>query len=115
MPKKKYRPAPPAHVKLLMFGSDSSVELLITVSDKSDIRAYGFAYDGVPVSMSGGKGKFHAETGVMKLLEWVMVGEPGGTMKVVVTNGDTVVASRDKSTITPPYAKGYDAFEITMP
>ena len=104
------QPAPPPHVQHLMFGS---VELLVTVSEKNDIKGYGFAYDGVAVPMSGGKGTFHAQPGT-KLLEWVMIGESNGTMKVVVTNGETVVASRDKSTIVPPETKGYDALEIEV-
>ncbi|MFL6726346.1 MAG: hypothetical protein ACJ8FS_07525 [Sphingomicrobium sp.] len=114
MSKKKGRSAPPAHFQQLLFGSPSSIELLVTVSDISDIKQYGFAYDGASVPMSRGKGTFYAQPSVTKLLEWGMRGEPGGTMKVVVTNGDTTVAKRDKSMIVPPEDSGYDAFQITV-
>lgn len=98
----------------LLFGTASSIELRVKVSDKDGIRAYGFAFDGVAVPMSRGEGRFFAPAGQKKLLEWVMVGNPGGSMKVTVTRDGNVVAQRDKSTIPPPLGKGYDALEIEV-
>jgi hypothetical protein len=105
---------PPKRVLLAMFSEhdDDGVEMQIEVSDRNGVNAYGFAYAGAPVPMSGGKGVFFASPTVEKLLEWVMVGNPGGYMKVVVKRGQTIVRQRDKSTIAPPYGEGYDAFKL---
>ena len=100
-----------------MFHADGAVEMQAKVSDKAGIDAYGFAYGGVAVPMKNGSGKFFASaTDESNLLEWVMIGDPGGTMKVVVTrisDGGTV-AERDTSTIPPPKTKGYDALQIIV-
>ena len=100
-----------------MFHADGAVEMQVKVSDKAGIQAYGFAYSGVAVPMKSGSGKFFASaTDQNNLLEWVMIGDPGGTMKVVVTRvGDGgPVAERDTSTIPPPKTKGYDALQIVV-
>lgn len=111
-PKKKPQRIP-AHVESLIFGLVAGIELRVKVSEKDGIRQYGFSIDGAPVPMTGGQGKIHAPPGVKKLLEWVMVGNPGGSMKVTVTRDGTTVKER-KSTIPPPFGKGYDAFEIEV-
>ncbi len=105
----------PSHVvKAQLTSSDDTVELKITVSDRVGITGYGFAFHGAPVSMNGGRGKFNATRNLKQNLEWVMQGAPGGTMKVVVMRGSEVLKTREKSTITPPFPKGYDAFEIEI-
>jgi len=117
MPKKrktKVAPTFPDHISAAMLGGGSSIELKIAVSDKSGVKAYGFAFDGAPVPMTNGQGKFFAPSGVEKLLEWVMIGDPNGTMKVIVTQNGTTVDERDKSTIPDGKTKGYDAFEIEV-
>jgi hypothetical protein len=91
-----------------------TVELKIKAVKGPGVKAYGFAYDRVPVPMTNGQGKFWAVREQLKLLEWVMVGDPGGTMKVTVTQGTIVVDQRDASTIPPGFSKGYDAFEIQV-
>lgn len=104
----------PQRVRQVHFGAGVQVALSIAVSNLDGVKVYSFAYDGVPVPLSGGKGSFYAIEGQKKLLEWIMSGEGGGTMKVVVTNGAAVIAQRDKSTITLPGPNGYDAFEILV-
>lgn len=104
--------AAPANVALTAFGDGETVELRVKVSDKVGVRAYGFAFDGVPVVMQSGRGRFFAPKREAKLLEWVMIGDPGGAMRVSVTRDGTAVQEREASTIAPPFAKGYDAFEI---
>ncbi|WP_430424663.1 hypothetical protein [Phenylobacterium sp.] len=105
---------PPKRVLLVMFSEhdDDGVELSIEVSDLHGVDSYSFSFDGVPVPMSGGRGIFFASPTVEKLLEWVMLGNPGGYMKVVVKRGETVLRQRDTSTIAPPYGEGYDAFKL---
>ena len=104
----------PDHVAAALIGADNSIELLVGVTDRDGVNAYGFAWGGAPVPMKGGKGKFFASPGVTKLLEWVMVGDPGGTMHVTVTRDGATVEEREKSTISPPGTKDYDAFEIKV-
>lgn len=106
----------PENVALAFFSDEAAetVELVIKVSDFDRVKAYGFAYDRTPVPMRRGRGKFFAVAGTKKLLEWVMVGESGGGMKVIVTQGTETVAERQKSTIPNGYSKGYDAFEIEV-
>ncbi len=93
---------------------DLRIILEVAVSDRHDIAAYGFAFDGKPVAMSGGKGVFKAFPDRKKLLEWVMLGEAGGTMKVEVLRDGVAIYTRDASTIPPPLAKGYDAFLVEV-
>lgn len=90
------------------------VELSIRVSNRTSVTGYGFAYAGKPVVMQGGEGHFTAVRGKSRLLEWGMVGEPGGWMTVEVLRGDAVFKKRDKSEIVPPYTKGYDAFAVVV-
>ena len=105
----------PSHVvKAQLTSGDDTVELKIKVSDRTGVTGYGFALDGAPVSLNGGRGKFNATRNLKQKLEWVMQGAPGGTMKVVVTRGSEVLKTREKSTITPPFPKGYDAFVIEV-
>jgi hypothetical protein len=108
-------PAPhgaPVHIAAAAFGVGATVELRVKVSAKAGVRAYGFAFGGAPVVMSNGQGRFFAPQGQAKRLEWVMVGEPGGTMQVTVTQDGAPLEDR-QSKIAPPYGKGYDAFDIT--
>ena len=93
----------------------ATVDLEIKVSARDGINGYGFAYDGVPVPMSAGKGKFPAVKGKPGRLEWLMRGNPGGTMKVEVLRDGTAIHTREKSTIVPPFGTGLDAFEINIP
>lgn len=93
---------------------DDKVELVVKVSEKNGVKGYGFAYDGQAVPMSQGKGKFRAPKNQTKRLEWVMIGNPGGTMKVEVLRGTTVIQSRAASQIVPPLGEGLDAFNITV-
>lgn len=110
---KKQSKAVPADVKSALFGVATSVELVVKVSDSS-VKAYSFAFDGVPVPMRGGRGAFFAQPDEKKLLKWVMLGDPGATMKVTVTRDGKTVKERAKSTITPPLGKGFDALEIEV-
>lgn len=93
------------------------VELVVRVSnrDGNGVSGYGFAYAGKPVIMRQGKGEFTAIKGKSRLLEWGMIGEPGGWMTVEVLDGETVIKKREKSEIVPPFRKGYDAFAIVLP
>lgn len=93
---------------------DTEVALLVTVSERNGIDAYNFAYAGVPVPMSSGRGTFYATKGRQGRLEWAMIGEGGGTMKVVVTRDGELVKQRDKSTIPNPGPGGFDAFQILV-
>lgn len=107
----------PKNVALAHFSeaAPETVELTIKVSDRDRIKGYGFAYDRSPVPINGGRGKFFAVLGAKnKLLEWVMIGDPGGSMKVTVTRGAVTVDERKKSTIPNGYNKGYDAFNIEV-
>jgi hypothetical protein len=101
----------------------SEIELKVQVSNKDGITQYGFAFDhdsGSPdneiefVLMNGGKGKFHPKPGVPGRLIWGMRGNPGGTMKVEVLKGSTVIRKREASKIPPPLNKAVDYFEITI-
>ena len=94
--------------------ADNEVELQIKVSEKSGVKAYGFAYDGKAVIMNRGTGKFKAIKNQTKLLEWGMLGDPGGTMKVEVLRDKTAICTRAKSKIVPPFEQGLDAFEIKV-
>lgn len=96
-----------------LFGADDHVELVVTVSDRTDVKGYGFAFDGIPVLMSRGKGKFNAQRGETNRLEWVMLGEPNGSMKVTVTQDGETLEERAQSTIPNNVIKGFDALEIT--
>jgi metacaspase-1 len=95
-------------------GARGEVELEIRVSGKDGIRLYGFAYAGSPVGMSGDRGIFRAVRNERRLLEWVMVGDPGGKMKVEVLRDGTPIETRESSEIVPPEIEGYDAFEIDV-
>jgi len=106
--------SPPTRIARTLFADAGGVELAVKVSSKSQIQAYGFAYGGAPVVMSSGQGSFFAIPGQKKLLEWVMVGAPGGNMNVKVTNGQQTVAERTKSTIPAGFGKGYDALDILV-
>lgn len=104
----------PPQVKAAHFNVDAGIELKIKVSERNGVQRYGFAYDGVAVPMRNGAGTFFATKDKEALLEWVMEGLPGGTMKVSVTRNGTAVKERDKSTIPAPYARGYDAFKLKV-
>jgi hypothetical protein len=93
--------------------SEVELEVRVSVTDAS-IRSYGFAYGGTPVGMSGGRGAFKAVKNKKQLLEWVMVGDPGGKMKVEVLRDGEVIKTRESSEIVPPEIQGYDAFEILV-
>lgn len=104
----------PARIRGAIFETAGSIELKVKVSERTGVKAYGFAFAGAPVPMSQGQGKFFTTPSGEKLLEWVMVGDPGGTMKVTVTRDGTKVKEREKSTIPPPGTEGYDAFKIRV-
>lgn len=104
----------PKRFAAVVSGAADGVELQVAVSELSGVRAYGFAYNGVAVPLHNGKGAFFARPNVEKLLEWVMVGDPGGTMKVVVSRGGQPIRTREKSTIAPPLGEGYDFFRLTV-
>ena len=106
--------AAPDRVARTLFPDGNRLELVVKVTGKSGIEAYGFAFAGAPVVMSGGEGAFFATRGDKRLLEWVMVGQPGGHMKVTVENGEQTVAERDESTIPAGFGKGYDALDILV-
>jgi hypothetical protein len=92
----------------------NEVELKVRVSGEDGIRSYGFAYEGVPIGMSHDQGTFRATQNRKGLLEWIMVGDPGGKMKVEVLRDGTAVKTRESSEIVPPEIEGYDAFEILV-
>jgi hypothetical protein len=92
----------------------NKIQLVVSVSEKDGVKGYGFAYAGVPVPMNLGKGKFFAVKDKAGLLEWGMIGNPGGTMKVEVLRDGTAIKTRNKSEIVPPFDKGFDAFEILV-
>lgn len=104
----------PMRIASVLLGAASAVELTIKVSDRTGVKKYGFAYGGAPVAMSGGTGKFFATSHDKQLLEWVMVGDPDGFMKVTVSRIGETIAERAKSTIPKPETKGYDALEIEV-
>ena len=105
----------PLRVARTRFTAAGGTELTVTVSDRPGVAAYSFAFGGAPVPISHDTGTFKAIPGSKALLEWVMIGSPGGTMKVDVTREDgTVVATRERSLIVPPYGEGYDALEIRL-
>lgn len=98
-----------------MFGAAATTELLITVSEEVDIKMYGFSYAGAPVPWGNGdEGKFHVNPGDRKLLEWAMVGEELGHMKVTVTRDGNQVAQRPKSQIPEGETSAYDAMYIKV-
>ena len=94
--------------------ADLRIVLEIVVSHLNGIADYGFAFDGQPVATSGGKGIFKAVPDRKKLLEWVMIGDPGATMKVEILRNGAAIYTRDASTIPPPLGKAYDAFMIDV-
>lgn len=104
----------PKRLRDLYFEATGVRQLQVKISGKSGVEAFGFSYAGTPVLMSQNQGVFNAKIGRKALLEWVMVGQPGGSMKVTVSDGSIVVAERVKSEILPPYAEGYDALEILV-
>src|SRR6476620_807395 len=97
-----------------MSDNPNEVDLVVRVSNKNGVNAYGFAYAGKPVTMSHGEGHFHATKNKTGLLEWGMEGEPGGYMKVEVLRDESVIKSREQSQIVPPNTKSYDAFAIVI-
>ena len=105
--------AVPEHLELL-FETTSDILLKIQVSDPTDISGYGFAYAGVAVKMSLGQGHFNAKKGVQGRLEWVMVGNPGGHMKVTVTRDGKAIRERPASTIPAPKKKAWDRFDLQV-
>jgi hypothetical protein len=92
----------------------NEIELEVRVSGEDGVRSYGFAYEGVPVGMSADRGRFRATKNRKGLLEWVMLGDPGGKMKVEVLREGTAIKTRESSEIVPPEIEGYDAFEILV-
>jgi hypothetical protein len=90
----------------------SMIEMKIEVSDLNGVKGYGFAFDGKPIVMSRRKGTFSTPQGEEKILEWIMKGNPSGTMKVVVSRADVAKYTRNTSTIAPPFGEGFDAFKI---
>ncbi len=92
---------------------DETITLTVSVSDRSGgMKMYGFAFQSVPVAMSNHKGNFSVVPGEKGLLKWVMIGDPGSTMKVTVKRGDDVIAERNESKIEPPLGKAFDALLI---
>lgn len=103
----------PKHLDLL-FDTASDILLKIKVTDPTGISQYGFAYAGVDVKMSLGEGQFNAKSGVEGRLEWIMIGDPGGHMKVTVTRDGKAIRERLASTIPAPRKKGWDRFDLTV-
>ena len=91
-----------------------SVELTITITAKTDIEYYTFAFNGRRIAMdhTTDTGTFDVDTPVNDYLEWWMVGEPGGSMKVEVSRGEEVIATRDYSDIPGSKAGGFDRLRI---
>jgi len=104
----------PKRVAKVLFESAEVVELHIKVSEKSNILTYGFTYGGVVVPIHNDEGKFFATPDTEQFLAWVMIGDPGGTMKVEVTRNERVLYNRPRSRIPPPLTKGYDRFRIKV-
>lgn len=93
-----------------------TVRLTVKVSGHDRVNVIAFAYHGMPVPLVGDRGEFNADRGVEnRFLEWTMIGQPGGTVKVVVSDGFSDLYTRDKSKIVPPYNEGWDAFRIVVP
>ena len=103
----------PARIVDALIGDSSSIELRVKV-ERNTVKAYGFSYDGWPVALRNNIGTFPVIPGEEKLLEWVMVGDGGATMKVTVTRNGKLVKERAESKIPLGYSKGYDAFQIKV-
>lgn len=97
-----------------MFATESTIALVVTVSDEVDITSYGFSFAGAPVPWGDDSGNIYATPGVKQLLEWGMIGESDGSMKVTVTRDGVQVAQRPKSAIPTGETGGYDAMYILV-
>jgi hypothetical protein len=105
----------PKYVRETLGLTSGQVELQIKVTEINGVSGFGFAFGKSPVPMDNYKGQFHATPEKQGLLQWVMVGDPGGTMHVTVTDSSgKVVAERKASTISPPDSKAYDALGILV-
>jgi hypothetical protein len=102
----------PKRNRPLAASADAIIEMQIEVSEKNGIRGYGFSFDGDAVVMSDGKGEFSIPKNQTKFLKWVMIGDPGSTMKVVVSRDGTAKYTREKSPIIAPFSEGRDEFRI---
>ncbi|MBV9884252.1 MAG: hypothetical protein JO276_14675 [Sphingomonadaceae bacterium] len=91
-------------------------KLDVVVSSKANISGYHMVFRGTGVDMEDDRGEItHPGGGAQHYLEWSMLGEPGGSMKVQVLrkNGD-VVAARNASKIPNGAPVGYDRIKVTL-
>src|SRR5688572_23285888 len=92
-----------------------NITLDVAVSARSNVSAYQMVYGGAVVPMNHNLGQIIHPQGETHHLEWSMIGEPGGSMKVEVKDpGGTVVAVRNASKIPNSTPAGYDRLKIDI-
>ncbi len=92
----------------------ATVPLLVRVSKQNGISGYQFFFLDAPVPMAMNQGVIHAPEGPANRLSWIMIGEPGGWMKVEVLHDDDVVMARNHSAIPNSASGGDDSLPIQV-
>lgn len=106
---------PPHMLELFPAAADPALTRVVKVTNRKKVKQYGFAFDRVQVPIkTGGVGTFQAVAGETKLLEWIMIGDPGGSMTVALydVNGNEL-DRHEPSSMPDDDTRGYDAFEVT--
>lgn len=91
----------------------NSVTLVVKVSNVVDIANYAFVFSGTGVAMNHatGEGTFKADRNGR--LDWVMWGEPEGSMTVEVKRGAEAIASKG-SDIPSDASSGHDSLDLDI-
>lgn len=91
----------------------TTVTLKVEVSDLNNVFGYAFSFLGKPVGMTNGEGEIEWDDSHPEWLQWHMVGDPGGWMKVEVFKGKKVISKREQSKLPNSRGLGFD--EIPIP
>ena len=83
------------------------------VDKQSGIKGYAMHYRGQIVPMTNDVGQIFWDEAKTEWLAWDMVGDPGGSMRVQVLRGETLISVRKSSKL--PMSKGAGFDEIPIP
>ncbi|MBK8375774.1 MAG: hypothetical protein WAT18_12085 [Sphingorhabdus sp.] len=88
------------------------VNLVCKVSEVNGVETWVFRHESAELGVRRTEMPFQAEAGVTTRLKWWMIGNPGGSIKVEVFQGDRLIAKRLRSAIPNTKPAGFDSIPI---
>lgn len=90
----------------------ANVNLTCRVTENEGVEHHSFRHETTDIGVDQSEMTFSAPAGETTMLKWWMWGNPGGSIKVEVLQGDRVIKTRLKSDIPNSVPTGWDKLSI---